>query len=97
MKHIRKPTQKTIKAAIPFKKSQDISGPILRTGNVWSRQRFAAFLSRPAAAVPAVPASERAGSAAHAAAAAGQVAVLQLLGERCDLDELVDEEGGFTK
>ena len=44
--------------------------------------------------MPAVPASERAGSVAHAAAAAGQLEVLQLLGERCELDELVDEEGG---
>ena len=46
--------------------------------------------------MPAVAASERAGSVAHAAAAAGQLEVLQLLGERCELDELVDEEGGFT-
>jgi hypothetical protein len=93
LKHVRKPTQKL--SNLPCQKSQDISGPVLRTGNFWSRHRFAEFLSRrTSAAVPAVPASERAGSVAHAAAAAGQLEVLQLLGERCELDELVDEEGG---
>eukprot|EP00435_Cladocopium_sp_Y103_P049320 s54_g14.t2 len=79
---------------VTLQRRDDIFGPILRTGNFWSRQRFADFLSRrTSAAVPAVAASERAGSVAHAAAAAGQLDVLQLLGERCDLDELVDEEG----
>ena len=95
LKYIKSP--KNYQPGHSFQKSQDIFGPILRTGNFWSRQRFADFLSRrTSAAVPAVAASERAGSVAHAAAAAGQLEVLQLLGERCELDELVDEEGGFT-
>lgn len=66
---------------------------ILRTGNLWSRERFAAFLSRKSAKVFARAASDYASSVHHAAAAAGHVKVLRLLSQDSAPDEFVDEEG----
>ena len=66
---------------------------ILRTGNLWSRERFAAFLSRKSAKVFARAASDYASSVHHAAAAAGHVEVLRLLSQDSAPDEFVDEEG----
>lgn len=66
---------------------------ILRTGNLWSRERSAAFLSRKSAKVFARAASDYASSVHHAAAAAGHVKVLRLLSQDSAPDEFVDEEG----